>query len=157
MSGPNLEQLKNEKAYSAKDLKMSYLIGKTIVSAEINSDRDIVLLKTDTENIWLTWYGDCCAKCFIENCSGSENIIHASIESAENLEWKALKNNEDEYDVVEKMGTAIKTSKGLVRFETRLEHNGYYSGTIEVSNIAPVNEYSCYLEAPKDLKPLVDF
>ncbi len=55
------------KAYGMEDLGIEALVGKTILSAEINEEKDLVILKTDSGPLFLTWEGDCCAKCFIQH------------------------------------------------------------------------------------------
>ena len=159
MSGPDLNKDKSitTSAYEDKvrDTGFKYLEGKKIKSAAINPSKDVVVLKTEEESIYLTWSGDCCAYCFLAHVEGASNLNDAQILSVEQLDWK--QQSEEDYEVVETMGTKIKTSKGYVVLETRLEHNGYYSGTIEISNIAPIGNYSDYLTTPTDLKPLEDF
>lgn len=144
------------KSYSMENLGMDYLVGKKIKSADINSDNDLVVLKTEDETIYLTWNGDCCAHCFIANMSGSENLNDATILEVTSAEW--VSTDDGDYSVVDTMGTNMKTSKGHVSFETRVEHNGYYGGGITVNTEAPVGQYSCERKLdPKDLKPLLDF
>lgn len=140
-----------------ENLGLEYLVGKKIKSADTNDSNDLVVLKTDSETIYLTWNGDCCAHCFLANMSGSENLINAEILEVTDAEWADISRKED-YEVIESMGTNMKTSKGHVSFETRVVHNGYYGGWITVNTKAPVDEYSC--ERGDDLtklKPLVDF
>ncbi len=133
-----LEDIMN-KSYNMKDLGIEALIGRKVLSASINAKNDLVVLDTDKGNLYLTWEGDCCAKCFLANINGSENLIDAKILKVENKEWDATQ--VDEFEVIESMGTTIKTDKGFVDLETRLEHNGYYGGEILVSDDEPMDTY----------------
>jgi hypothetical protein len=130
------------KKFSMKDLGVEALVGRHVVSAKINEGKDAVILETKTGNLYLSWVGDCCASCFIEHFNGVEFLIDATILSAENTEWSYLKRNEDDYDVIETMGTKIKTNKGYVDIETRVSHNGYYGGMINVSDDDFIDQYS---------------
>lgn len=149
----------SNKSYSMEDLGIAFLIGKKIKLAEINEEKDLVVLTTqEDKKIYLTWEGDCCASCYIQHVSGVDNLIGAEILSAENAEWKDISSGE-EYEVTESMGTNIKTTKGYVTFESRVEHNGYYGGYIYVSDDEPMDQYSSprYDGKLPELKKLVEY
>lgn len=132
----------SDKKYRMEDLGLESLVGRFIKSAWINEEKDFVMLHTETGFLYLTWEGSCCARCFIANVAGSNALVGSTIHSAENAEWVDHTKDEEEYEVIESMGTTIKTSKGTITFETRLEHNGYYSGKILVSDDEPMDQYS---------------
>lgn len=133
-----------------EDLGIKSLVNREVVDAEINDEHDIVVLTTKTGTLYLTWSGDCCARCFLANVNNSDALIGSTIISVEHTEWNTLKESDpDNYEVKESMGTTIKTTRGTVTFESRLEHNGYYSGYIQVSDIGPKDEIA--------LQPLKDF
>lgn len=143
--------------YEVKELSIADLVGLTIQSAEINEEHDLVRLETDKGVLFLNWYGDCCANCFLANVQGAENLIGATVLEAENMEWEDISNKNEEYsDVLESMGTKIKTTKGHVTFETRVSHNGYYGGTLSVTEL-PIDQYNCVREEFTLLCPLKDF
>jgi hypothetical protein len=81
--------------------------------------------------------------------SGSEALIGATILEAENAEWSFIKEDRDNCEVIESMGTKIKTSTGYVTLESRVEHSGYYGGSILVSDDEPMSQYS----SPRDREP----
>lgn len=141
--------------YNAENEKMNSLVGLIVQSAKIDPDKGFVLLETSDGPRYLAWVGDCCAHCYLAAVSGMGNLIGETILEIENAEW--VSNNNKEMEVVEKMGTKIKTSKGYVTFESRVEHNGYYGGEITVSKKAPIDQYSCYCNSPIDLVELKDF
>jgi hypothetical protein len=148
-----------EKRYRMKDLGIETLIGREVLSAGINEDKDMVVLETDKGPLFLTWEGDCCSRCFLANVSGVDALVGAKILEAENAEWNKV-NDDDDYEVIESMGTKLKTTKGYVTLESRLEHNGYYSGSILVSDDEPMNQYHSprYDNGPlPEMKPLADF
>lgn len=141
--------------YNAKDLGIQALIGRKVLAAFINDEKDAIKLETDKGDLFLRWEGDCCAHCYIAHINGSEFLIGHTILSAENTEWKDLTRNENEYDVLESMGTKIKTDKGYVDIETRVNHNGYYGGRVNVSDVGYIDAYS-YIEVADVNKPLGD-
>lgn len=157
MSGPDLKEIDRRFLYDKDERNFTFLIGKSFDEILINEGRDVVVLKSAAETIYLTWSGECCATCYLCHCEGIENLKNSKIMEVENLEWIKIKDKEDGCEVLESMGTRIKTERGVVRFESRLDHNGYYSGEIKISEIAPVGPYNDFLEEPKDLKPLEDF
>lgn len=149
------------KKYGMENLGIKALLGRKVLAASINDEKDLVVLDTDKGRLFLSWVGDCCAKCYIANFSGMDALVGGTILEAEHAEWKDFKRDEDYGDVIESMGTNIKTDKGHVSFESRLSHNGYYGGWIEVSDEEPVNQYSSpRFDTPEEwpeLKALADF
>ena len=124
-----------------KNLGIESLSSRHIQKAEINVVKDLVVLHTDKGPLYLTWEGDCCAHCYLAHVSGAENLIDAVITEVYNSEWKVTGGSKDNCDVTESMGTNIKTTKGYVTFESRLDHNGYYGGMILVSDDEPMDQY----------------
>jgi len=131
-------------------MEIEELVGMKVESAQINNRKDHVVLKTDKGTLYLSWVGDCCAHCYLENFSGIDFLIDSVIVEAAHAEWKNIEKDED--NTLESMGTILKTSKRYVSFESRVSHNGYYGGWIEISKTPPR-----YTESLTDLKPLEDF
>jgi len=103
--------------------------------AKISNDKTCIVLETNKDSaVVMSWHGDCCSSCFIESIQGADNLLNSTIISANHKEWTETSFEIfDDYDrKVESMGTTIKTTKGYVDINTRLEHNGYYSGYIEI-------------------------
>lgn len=155
--------MRSEKSYRMKDLGIEALVGRKVLSAAINDENDLVILETDGGKLFLTWEGGCCSKCYLAHVSGVEFLIGHTIIEAENAEWQKPAGADDLERVVESMGTKIKTDKGYVNFDSRLEHNGYYSGEILVSDVEPMDQYGSprydaeYDPFPKIMNPLSDF
>ena len=146
------------KRYSMVNLGLNSLVGREITKAEINDEKDLVVLRTTAGDLFLKWNGDCCAHCYLANVSGSENLVGSKILELYDQEWITEVNDEENYNVEESMGTRIKTTKGYVELESRVEHNGYYGGSIDVTTDEPMDQYCSptYDELPP-LKPLEDF
>ncbi len=134
-------KFKEVKPYSIPNLGIESLVGKKVIDAVINEDKNIIVLETNSGFLFLSWVGDCCAECYLAHINGAENLIGGLILEANNSEWSDVSRNE-EYEVIESMGTNIKTDKGYVTFESRVSHNGYYGGRINVSDMCPADQYS---------------
>jgi hypothetical protein len=117
------------------DLEIKALVGRLVLGAQINDEKDLVALYTDKGMLYLTWEGDCCAHCFLAAVTGAANLIGATIMEVTNSEWIEMSN--DDNGVIESVGTTIQTSSGTVTFESRVEHNGFYGGYIQVSDGEP--------------------
>lgn len=142
-----------------KDIGIVALLGRKVHSAKINLERDLVVLDTDKGKLYLTWEGECCSSCFIAHFSGLENLINSKIMKAHHSSWSQPTQSESYHDnVIQYMGTTLETTRGHVTFETRLEHNGYYSGRIMVSDVGPLGKYGKSRDdRHEDLIPLEDF
>lgn len=151
--------MKQEKMYNMNNLGIGFLNGLYVISAEINEDNDYVVLNTKDKKVHLSWVGDCCAHCYLAHVNGSGFLVNAVITKAENTKWSD--ESKGEYEVIEKMGTTIHTTKGTVTFESRVEHNGYYGGEITVSDDVAIDAYSSPRfrdqEGLPKMKSLVDF
>jgi hypothetical protein len=151
----------NPKDYDMSSIGIEALVGRKIVSASINLQKDYVVLETDKGKLFLTWEGDCCAHCFLANVSGVSDLIGATILSAENAGWSEqvqVDPIEDPGSVTQSMGTNIRTDKGYVTFESRVEHNGYYGGKLLISDYGPIDAYSSLRDVSKEtMVPLEDF
>lgn len=109
-------------------------LGKTITEFEIDSDKQHATMKYikdgKTGTISLECKGDCCAYAWIEDVTGLENLIDATIL---NVEAKYLSGERDsDSDVSDSGFYTFHTSKGYFDIELRVSHNGYYGGHINV-------------------------
>lgn len=142
-----------------KKLSLIDLTGVKILSAKISDKKEIIILTTETKEIFLTWSGDCCSKCYVVHVSGLYFLIGATISRVENTTWSVLSapNEEDIFNcgyTTESMGTKLFTNKGSITIECRLEHNGYYGGTVNISEGAPLGQYSDFY-TPDDMSEIV--
>jgi hypothetical protein len=145
-------------------MELTSLINKTLNKAFINDDNDLILLDVgsgdDRRILYLTFSGDCCAKCFVAHVSGVPSR-KVTIKQAYTTEWvdKSSWFKKDTDDVVESMGLTLVTTEGTMTIETRVEHNGYYGGNVELSDRGPTDSYgylsSAYLETT--FRELEDF
>jgi hypothetical protein len=142
--------------YNEKSIGIKSLIGQKILSAFINPEKTAVLLKTNNGDFYLKWEGECCAECYIAHVNGADLLVGSTILSAENTEWTSI-SSEEEYMALETMGTKFITTKGYVDIETRLSHNGYYSGEITVSKKGFIGSYMCLVNLKDVTEPLKDF
>lgn len=127
-----------------ESLKIDVLVGKKIYNAWINEEKDLVILGTDEGYYWLTWTGDCCARCYLAHVNNPEALVNAKITEVTNSEWiEDTSSTEDA--LVDTMGTQIVTTKGHITFESRLENGSYhYSGELNISDHGPLGQYQSF-------------
>ena len=111
------------------DLGFEVIIGKTIARA-LWTGLDIVLCLSDGTTNTLTPDGDCCSRCFINDVDGAEALKGGTLIRVEDLEL--VKGDQNEDDVIDRWGHRLITDKGICTIGMRLEHNGYYGGTLYV-------------------------
>ncbi len=110
----------------------------------------------DGENIYLAGFkltpkGDCCAHCYIQHVSGSEALENAEIyevESIDSTPAMQAEDRDDSCDVSESWGYRFKTSRGYATIEMRVDHNGYYGGSLYCNPCSKI---------PENAKRLDDF
>lgn len=129
-------------------VEIDFLTGKTISNILINKTKDILILyisgasyNDEVKVVYMTFVGECCAKCFIANVSGITRK-RFTIQSIEPIEWKDHPLSDPDNDIVIACaGVKIKTDRGYIDIDTRLEHNGYYGGKIILSTNCPIGQY----------------
>jgi len=96
----------------------------------------------------LTPEGDCCASCYIQHVSGAEALYDAMIFEVETIDSSPEMQAQDtDTDCVsESWGHRIRTSKGYCTIEMRLDHNGYYGGSLECTECENVPESATTLD-----------
>lgn len=126
-------------------MNLKDLVGAKMVAAwEHGGDLFFV---TDKGTFQGTPYGDCCASCYVQHISGAEALAEgAEVLEVEDIELPAV---EDPVEVSDVWGHKLKTTKGYCTIEMRVDHNGYYGGSLDWS--------ACDGGIPKDAKPLEDF
>jgi hypothetical protein len=75
-------------------------------------------------------YGDCCASCYVQHIEGTWALAKgATIASVEGIELPPVP-QEEQNDVSDVWGHRITTDKGVCTIEMRVDHNGYYGGSL---------------------------
>jgi len=111
------------------------LVGRRIVATTYDKTNGDLYVETDVGKYRLTPYGDCCANCFIQHLSGSDALAPgAVVASVEDIESRSVKN--EDCDVIDEWGHRVTTDKGVCSIEMRVEHNGYYGGSLDIERFA---------------------
>jgi hypothetical protein len=124
------------------DLNMDYLAGKVVTDARYDGENIYLNLANEGGCITLIPYGDCCANCYILNVDGSEALFGATIEAVQDLECFLTPEEEEnlsDYTCIDAWGHRILTNKGICTIEMRVSHNGYYGGSLTVSQGSEVS------------------
>jgi hypothetical protein len=120
---------------------MQELIGKEILDARFKDRSEIVLNLRDNTSVILSPYGDCCANCYINHIDNALALFSSTVLKVEDLELTS--EGDDDYgNVTESWGHRIITDKGICTIDMRVEHNGYYGGSLECIN------GDCHSESP---------
>jgi hypothetical protein len=126
---------------------MKKLMGTELTKAA-RWDGESIWLETDRGTYRATPYGDCCANCYVQHVSGAEALAAgAVIIDVEDIELQNVK--DESCDVSDVWGHRLRTSKGWCTIEMRVDHNGYYGGSLDVTPVG--------LAVPEAAKPLEDF
>lgn len=107
------------------------MIGATILAA--TKDDEDLLFMTDRGLYKASPYGDCCANCYVQHISGTDALAPgAVITGVEDIELPPVPDDEQN-DVSDVWGHRIVTDKGICSIEMRVDHNGYYGGSLDVT------------------------
>lgn len=111
------------------------LIGKTIHQVTI-LDGDLFFI-TDGGTYKAAPDGDCCANCYIQHLAYSEALAPGAVVTAiEDVELPPDPESDPDNDyVIDVWGHRIITTKGTCTIEMRVDHNGFYGGTLEVTQV----------------------
>lgn len=126
-------------------MQLNDLVGITII--EPLFDGEDIYLKTKTAIYHLYPSSYCCENCFIKHVNFSEALYNATVINIEDLESKDISEKED-IECIEEWGHRIITDKGICTIEMRVEHNGYYGGSLEIDKRENIK---------KEAKLLTDF
>lgn len=111
------------------------LVGKKIKFAKWG-DHTIFLVFKDGSCVELIPWGDCCSHCYIQDVDGASGLPGATIKSVEDLNMAPSDAEHDgTHEVLDAWGYRIQTTNGTCTIGMRLSHNGYYGGSLELSDV----------------------
>lgn len=126
-------------------LSMKNLVGLKIVKS---FGKDNLVIVTESGTFSLQPMGDCCASCYITDIDCSEALQGGTIKEIEDL-VRELPSGATVDECSEVWGHRIHTDKGICTIGMRVDHNGYYSGWLQVSRLKNFD--------PKELSLTEDF
>lgn len=103
------------------------------IKAAYTDGETIYLVQSDDSTISLTPEGDCCAHCYVNDIDNSDALQGATVLEVEDLAGDRVDNSEYG-DVTESWGHRIHTTKGICTIGMRVEHNGYYGGSLTIGD-----------------------
>ncbi len=124
-------------------MNLSDLAGKRVWNAFKSNDD--IYLETDKGAFRLYPEGDCCANCFVVSVDNADALRAAEILRVEDLDTSS---EEVDWMTTDTFGHRIVTDRGICTIDMRTEHNGYYSGCLNVVAVDCV---------PNGANPLHDF
>lgn len=112
---------------------MENLTGKKVLQI-LKDDTDTYLLfKTDQGDLCFETYGDCCARPYICSIEGSEDILNEVVTEVLQQSIDSLE-HEGGY-VTDIIFYTIKSTRGRLNIDFRVEHNGYYGGDLKSCDV----------------------
>ena len=87
--------------------------------------------------------GDCCASAYIQGVSIAYALVDATVTAVGDMDGGSEDRDGGQVDT---WGHTITTTKGMCSLDMRTEHNGYYSGWMNVSEEATIPEGAKALE-----------
>ncbi len=116
---------------------MAQLVGKTVTSVELNASKDYLRLRT-AEGAALEFFaeGDCCSHSWIENMENVASLLGGTVTDAEDVDVGDTI-VEDEHSVyIKRYGVKLYvTGRPPFLLEFRNSSNGYYGGSLEITDI----------------------
>jgi hypothetical protein len=109
------------------------LVGRTILQARKAPSGELFLSLSGGEAIKLVPYGDCCSHCYIQHVSGADALQGGTVARVEDIASDPTDaERAAASEVVDGFGHRITTNHGVCTIDMRLEHNGYYGGSLDV-------------------------
>ena len=109
------------------------LIGATIKRATFDKSDGCLYFDTDRGVFRGEPIGDCCACCYVQHVSGADALASgAVVTSTEDLDLPPVPDDEVSGTVTDNWGHRITTTKGTCSIEMRVDHNGYYGGSLHL-------------------------
>lgn len=109
------------------------LVGKRIVEArlvKVVGCDDWIELDFGGGYARLVPEGDCCARAYIQHVTNAWTLQGALVTSVESSVSAIVEGSPDKGDVTDGWCVTVDTDRGTCTIEMRVEHNGYYSGTL---------------------------
>jgi hypothetical protein len=113
---------------------MNELIGKKILSIQINDDQSILAFNTEQGVVAYEAEGDCCSECWFADITGVHALLGATVRSSDevDLENYNVDDGRCRQDEDEAYGFKLTTDKGYTDIVFRNSSNGFYGGWINL-------------------------
>ena len=126
-------------AYSVEDMGWDAFVGKTISNIEMNADKTVMRFTlSDGAVLYASAVGGCCSCSWFEHIEGEDALIgHEVLRAVEREMSEAIdKTNGPDYgDLTQFYGWTLETDRGRFDVEMRNESNGYYGGSVIISDV----------------------
>jgi hypothetical protein len=109
------------------------LLGRIVIDTFFNSNDGCLYMATHVGVVRMRPYGECCAGCYIQHISNSDALRKSVVLRVE--EVGSERTNSQHGDVSDVWGHVLHTDKGTCTIEMRVDHNGYYGGSLELENV----------------------
>jgi len=110
------------------DKGASVLVGKTLTSVELASDKMAIRFTVDGEAVVAKCDAGCCSSTWIESIEMPAGGLPAKVLEVADLELPSHSDADD--GLIQLYGLKLRTDKGDLVLEYRNESNGYYGGNL---------------------------
>ena len=138
-------------------MEWTAMIGKTVSKMDMNAEKNVIRFTlTDGAVINASAVGDCCSSSWFEHLEGDEALIGHPILRVIDREMPPDddKTAAPEYgNLIQFYGWTLETERGRFDIEMRNESNGYYGGSIIISDVIS-DSYHCESDEPFVAAPI---
>jgi hypothetical protein len=121
-----------------KAIPIDSLVGRTVLALRVgDGEGALALAMEDGGALYLVAEGDCCSECWFSDVLNVDALLGSSVRSIVEREGRDL-GHESRQESDNFYGLDIHTNKGTCQIEFRNSSNGYYGGSVELFDVAPV-------------------
>ncbi len=111
---------------------MKELIGKTVVSLEVNECENVLVFNCTDDKVVYYAYGDCCSETWFADIVGVHCLLGATVLDSQDISLPYVEDGRCRQEYDQFYGVKLMTDKGYVDIVYRNSSNGYYGGSIEL-------------------------
>ncbi len=111
---------------------MKELIGKTVVSLEVNECENVLVFNCTDDKVVYYAYGDCCSETWFADIVGVQCLLGATVLDSQDISLPYVEDGRCRQEYDQFYGVKLMTDKGYVDIVYRNSSNGYYGGSIEL-------------------------
>lgn len=111
---------------------MKELIGKTVVSLEVNECENVLVFNCTDDKVVYYAYGDCCSETWFADIVGVQCLIGATVLDSQDISLPYVEDGRCRQEYDRFYGVKLMTNKGYVDIVYHNSSNGYYGGSIEL-------------------------
>jgi hypothetical protein len=121
---------------------MKELIGKTVVSLEVNEYENMLVFNCADDKVVYYAYGECCSETWFADIVGVQCLIGATVVDSQDISLPAVEDDRCRQEYDKFYGVKLTTNKGYVDIVYRNSSNGYYGGEFDLYTNGDLSRYT---------------